>query len=106
MDDFIEGDDTDVRVVDTAAEIADHAERVLRRRKEAYACWMAGTASKDDIAIVTTDLMKFCRVFETTERDPGWDMKILEGRRQVMLRIMEFSKLPVDQLFRRYHEGR
>lgn len=103
-EEFIEGDEPpEHRAVQ---ETDDLALRIVRRRKEAYTrLFVPGAATKDDIEIVTADLTRFCRLAETTERDPGWDIKILEGRRQVLLRMIEFSKLDVTTLLHRYHGG-
>lgn len=103
---FIEPGDAPAELRDTRAEIDHEAMRLLRRRHEAYhRVFVEGTPLKEDREIVMTDMAKFCRAFEITVRDPQWSLELLEGRRQAFLRIMEFSKLPVDVLFRRYHGG-
>lgn len=53
--------------------------------------------------VVLRDLATFCRAFETTVI-PGEPEKtlILQGRREVWLRIMEHLNIPVDQLYELY----
>ena len=79
-----------------------------RALKTAYARMFAtGNATEGDREMVMTDLMTFGRMFETSvtmpgSRDPAWPIEVLEGRRQVALRIMEYANLPLDVLFHRY----
>jgi hypothetical protein len=54
---------------------------------------------------VVADLTKFCSFLDTT-REPGADEKegwILEGRRQVFLRIVQHTQLSAEELFALYH---
>lgn len=79
-----------------------------RSLKIAYARLFAtGNATEGDRELVLNDLMTFGRMFETSvpmpgARDPAWPIEVLEGRRQVALRIMEYANLPLDVLFHRY----
>lgn len=52
-------------------------------------------------AAVMTDLAKFCSFFDTTyDTETGRDFAlILEGRRQVFLRILQHTKLSPEELF-------
>lgn len=50
---------------------------------------------------VVADLLKFSRFFATT-KEPAQsteDMLILEGRRQVVLRILQHTRLSAEELF-------
>lgn len=54
---------------------------------------------------VVADLSKFCSFLDTI-REPGADEKegwILEGRRQVFLRIVQHTQLSAEELFTLYH---
>jgi hypothetical protein len=104
-DDLIGADSTAPETPSVTAD--DLAERLVRRRNEAYTrVFTAGVAaSQDDINIVLVDLCRFGRVYEIAAKDPNWPLEILEGRRHVVLRIMEFAKLKTETLFRRYHQG-
>ena len=66
-------------------------------------------AEQDSIDIVMNDMARFGRMFDSTVlpggATPTWPQEVLEGRRQAALRIMEYAKLPLDALFRRYHQG-
>lgn len=60
-----------------------------RKRKAAYQ-----TAFKTGVGPqVLADLVVFCRAFETTANDP-----ILEGRRQVWIRIMKHLNFTPEEL--------
>lgn len=79
----------------------------LRALKTAYARMFAtGNASEGDRELVLNDLLQFGRVFDSTILPSGvaptWPTEVLEGRRQVALRIMEYANLPFDTLFHRY----
>lgn len=56
------------------------------------------------VVTILEDLAKFCCVHQTTySKDIGArEMFILEGRRQVWLRLQEFMKLNADQLLEKY----
>lgn len=108
-DEFIDGEDppaeAHAREVATAQVELDARRRAL---KTAYArVFATGGASEGDRELVMSDLLQFGRVCETTipmpgQRDPAWPVEVLEGRRQVALRIMEYANLPFDTLFHRY----
>lgn len=93
------------QAVAKAAAIEAEKDAEYRRLKHAYAALF--DAGLPEALVVMDDLMKFCRLFETTDSPVGhpqaWDMKTLEGRRQVALRILEFSRLSSEVLFSRYH---
>lgn len=51
---------------------------------------------------VMVDLGKFCCFLSSTQAEKTDDMLIVEGRRQVFLRILEMSKLSTEELFAIY----
>lgn len=51
---------------------------------------------------VLRDLAKFCRAHETTFHSDSRVHAVLEGRREVWLRIMEHLQLSEDELWRLY----
>jgi hypothetical protein len=84
--------------------------RLQERLRHAYAqVFSAGHTDQDSIDIVMNDMARFGRMFDSTVLPggvtPTWPQEVLEGRRQATLRIMEYAKLPLDALFRRYHQG-
>lgn len=108
-DEFIDGGEppaeAHAREVATAQVVEDQRRRAL---KTAYArVFATGNASEGERELVLNDLLQFGRIFDTTvpmpgQREPAWPIKILEGRRQVALRVMEYANLPFDTLFHRY----
>ena len=108
-DEFIDGGEppAEAHAREVAAEqvVEDQRRRAL---KTAYARMFAtGNASEGDREAVLNDLLQFGRIFDTTvpmpgQREPAWPIEILEGRRQVALRVMEYANLPFDTLFHRY----
>ena len=65
----------------------------LTERKRAYQMAFKSVAGE----AVMKDLTRFCRAKITTAGD-----ELLEGRRQVFLRIQQHLELDVDQLFKLY----
>lgn len=108
-DDYIEGEPVREAAAQTRRQAAtDAAEQSRRKLKVAYArVFNPGDTTQEDIDIVMDDLLRFGRVFETTilpgGQTPTWPTEVLEGRRQVALRIMEHVELPFGTLFQRYH---
>lgn len=90
---------------------ASTARQILDRRKAAYArVFSHGHTDQADLDIVMTDLAHFCRAFRPTfdARDGVHAetlMKIKEGRREVVSRIMDFSRLSSDALFLKYTDA-
>ena len=52
---------------------------------------------------VLTDLAKFCRAHETTFNKDDRMHAVLEGRREVWLRIQNYLKLSTDELYQIHH---
>jgi hypothetical protein len=74
--------------------------RFLMRRRWAYRAVFSGVHGD----LVLRDLAKFCRVHETAfNADPRLHA-MLEGRREVALRIFKHLKLTEDELWR-LHSG-
>lgn len=92
--------------VDPQQEKADEeAARTIRMRQYAYARWMEGIATPDDIQVVVDDLARFCRAYDSCFVEGPEHAARLDGRREVYLRIVEFSTLSHDALMMRYHMG-
>ena len=75
----------------------DEALRFFRRKRHAY----VQTFKREALAnsIVLKDLAKFCRATESCfNADPRLHA-VLEGRREVWLRIQEFLQLTDEELF-------
>jgi hypothetical protein len=58
-----------------------------------------------DNVLVLEDLAKFCRAHETTASANDRASCIMEGRREVWLRIQQHLQLSDDQLWKLYHKG-
>lgn len=113
IDDFIEGDEFDPEVAaraefhkyeakaDADALVMEH----VRRSKVSYArVFGGGNATADDVAFVMHDLAWFCKAF-----DPLWSSDPREqdryvARREVFQRILEYTSLDADTLYKRYVE--
>lgn len=89
----------------TAPEVK--AQERMRNLSTAYKAFVTGKAGKAEVQTVMDDLVKFGRLYETTVAPNGgalnWPMEVYEGRRQVVLRILEYSRLSPGELFNRYH---
>lgn len=81
--------------------IVERAYDFLMGRRKAYRQVFAGPVGE----IVLRDLLEFCRAMQTTVGDKVWDEKVLEGRRQVWLRIQHHLQLSPDSLWKLY-DGR
>lgn len=77
--------------------------QILRDRKTAY-CQIFSTG---DIAVtaVMRDLQQFCRAKTSTFHIDQRAHALLEGRREVWLRIDDYLTLTVDELYAKYAEG-
>jgi hypothetical protein len=80
------------------------ADEILRQRKNAYMrIFQLGIGTPDDVETVMLDLASFCRAFESTFDVNADVSRQLDGRREVFLRIMDFTRLDHDQLMQKYH---
>ncbi len=73
----------------------------LRNRKKAYMLTFGTPAGEE----VLRDLIKFCRGAETCYHDDPRKHAVLEGRREVFLRISRHLHLNSEQLFTLYSGG-
>jgi len=83
------------------AELAGRAFDLLRRRRLAYVL----TFKKDNYAAqeVLIDLAKFCRANASTFHQDARMHAVIEGRREVWLRISHHLNLSSEQLFALYN---
>lgn len=83
----------------------------LNRRKEAYAAvFTPGKRTQADIDIVLNDLQYFCKVwvpsYNIAEGQHAEELsKRKEGRREVFLRIKDFTRLDSDALLIKYTDA-
>lgn len=77
-------------------EIAEKLKSFIRRRQSAYQTTFAGPVGE----LVLTDLAKFCRAYTTTFHEDPRIAAMLDGRREVFLRIQQHLNLSNDQLWR------
>lgn len=70
----------------------------LRQRKRAYQLALSTPAGNE----VLIDLAKFCRAAETCYHDDPRKHAVLEGRREVWLRIQDHLNLSSEQLYALY----
>lgn len=113
-DEFIEGDgDTDPldeQALYDEAEGKKQAARnaieetkvMLQAKGESYRRLLGGTPMEGDREKVMLDLAKFCRAYESTFDANQRIHAVLEGRREVWLRIADFLNLDRDALFVKY----
>lgn len=83
---------------------ASQAADALSRRQQAYKHCLG----EKNVAVVTVlaDLAKFCHAFETTYTDIERQSAVLEGRRQVYLRILNHLEMELETLWKLYQDGR
>lgn len=81
-----------------AYEISQRVKEFLMRRRTAYVRVFDGPNAE----LVLADLMKFCRANETAFRLSDRETALLEGRREVWLRIQHHLQLSPDQLWKLY----
>lgn len=83
-------------------ELAGELERTLRDRQAAYQRAFAGRGTAGDVAIVMADLARFCRAGASTFHADPRTHALLEGRREVWLRIRDQLDLRLDELIAKY----
>jgi hypothetical protein len=83
---------------------ADQAvENYLRNRARAYrAVFSTQACTEGDLEFVMLDLAHFCRAFTSAYAPDQRDHALLEGRREVFLRIFDHVSLSHDVLMQRY----
>lgn len=75
------------------------AKEFIGRRRTAYVKTFDGAFAEE----VLLDLARFCRAEQSTFHADARVHAVLEGRREVWLRIQEHLKLSDDQLFALYN---
>jgi len=78
--------------------VKDKARSFLFGRKRAYEITFNGVQADEVLA----DLAKFCRATESTFHTDPRVAAVMEGRREVWLRIMHHLKLTNEQIWDRY----
>lgn len=72
----------------------------------AYKRVFSGGGTTDDVKLVNDDLARFCRASETTHNPDARLTDMLNGRREVWLRIQDHLLLTLDDFYERYAEGK
>lgn len=76
------------------------AREILRARKVAYAQTL--NPESEAVKALLQDLAKFCRADESCFHVDPRAHAVLEGRREVWLRIQDHLKLSVEELLKKY----
>lgn len=74
----------------------------VARRMQAYADVFA---DKESTKLILADLKKFCRAEDSTFSMNARESALLEGRREVYLRIQDHLKLGHEELFKKLTTG-
>ena len=74
----------------------------IRDRKTAYSQVFADNLASRE---VLSDLRKFCRADASTFHVDARVAAALDGRREVMLRILDYTTLTIDELYEKYGKG-
>lgn len=77
------------------AKLRDQLRRFIGRRQHAYRRTFDGPLAEEVLA----DLISFCRAHETTFHPDARVSALLEGRREVLLRILDHCNLTSEDLF-------
>jgi hypothetical protein len=78
-------------------DIWDDAKAILHSRKQAYETVFSGEGI--DVKMVLKDLAQFCRANQTTFSEDPRLHALLEGRREVWLRIQKYLNTTPDELW-------
>ena len=89
-------------MIQAVTEIADRVRGFLRQRKQAYQITFDDSPESQ---AVLRDLAVFCRAGKPTFHTDPRVSAMLEGRREVWLRIADHLKLSTDDLYRLYGKG-
>jgi len=79
------------------------AKELLHQRKQAYQRTFPRNLS---VEAVLSDLAQFCRASKSTYHPDPRTHALLEGRREVWLRIAEHLSMSEDELFDKYVRGK
>lgn len=112
---FIDGDMFDPEVAVKAENIRyesqtendDQLAAYIRRRQSAYKnVFSIGETNADDLEFVMLDMAAFCRAYTPTFHPTNTKIQdLLEGRREVYQRIMDYTRLSHDTLFVKYTDA-
>jgi hypothetical protein len=101
---YIEDDDAEREEFRQQLNDADHQRiEFLRSRKTSFERVFNGKGTPDDVKIVLEDLGRFCRSNESTFHPDERMAAMLDGRREVWLRISDHLRLSTEELFEKYH---
>lgn len=79
------------------------AKVTLAERKRAYHhMFVEGEVSAEDRRIVLQDLNRFCRADTSTFDENDRIHALLTGRQEVVLRVRDYMRLDVDELYAKY----
>jgi hypothetical protein len=78
------------------------AREFLFKRRRAYRRVLGASTTDPDILLILADLAKFCKAAETTMHHEDRASAMLEGRRQVWLRIQQHLNLSEEDLWTIY----
>jgi len=81
--------------------VLDEIRKLLNRRRWAYQATFRAPSAE----LVLRDLARFCRANHTTFHSDPRLHAVLEGRREVWLRIANHLNMTPDELWRLYGEG-
>lgn len=115
VDSFVSGDPFDPELA-VLAEDKKHEAAVdentalsayIRRRQAAYKnVFTVGETNADDLEFVMLDMAAFCRAYSPTFHPTNPKIQdLLEGRREVYQRIMDYTRLSHDTLFVKYTDA-
>lgn len=85
------------------SDVLEKARRWLHGRKQSYQ--MTFRENDPDVDMCLADLAKFCRADKSTFHPDSRAHAVLEGRREVWLRIQQHLNLDVDKLWDLYKGG-
>lgn len=74
----------------------------MARRKQAYSIVFGSRAVPSERDVVWDDLAKFCRDRDSCFHPDARIHAVIEGRREVFLRIRDYVELTVEQLCVKY----
>ncbi len=83
-------------------DILEKARAILSSRQSAYL--RTFNVESEDVKIVLKDLADFCRAHETTFHENERVHAVLEGRREVFLKIQKYLNLSPEKLWELYRK--
>lgn len=83
------------------SDLVERAREFLFKRRRAYQRVL--DKNNKDVELILRDLSKFCRAHETTHNPDQRLSAVLEGRREVWLRIQQHLNLTEDELWSLYY---